>query len=107
MAGEAMAEAVELATVALAGEALGPRTLEQLAYERLRSHPMRALIGQASLSGALCRIAAVRLDSLLGDPEALRVALERAEQGRPVSAEELGLDAPGLLRAAGIAAAKL
>lgn len=103
----AMQEAVELATICANVAELPPHVVSAAIGGALRAHPVRALAGQAALTGAVGRIAEERVDAMLSDPVLLRAALDAALERRPWSAEALELSRGALLRRAGAAAARL
>lgn len=107
MSGDAMREAVELATLVQNAVHLPPHVISAAIVGALREHPLRALAGQAALSGAIGRMAEARVGAFLADPELLQVAWMRAEQRVPLTAEAVGISLGALLRDAGLSAAKL
>lgn len=107
MSGEAIREAVELATVVQNCTNLPSHVVAAAIRGALHRDPVRALAGQAALSGAVGRIAEGHVAALLADPELLQVAWLRAEQGTPLCPDAVGISRDGLLREAGLAAARL
>lgn len=107
MSGEAIREAVELAAIVQDCATLPPALVAEAIRGALTNDPIRALTGQAALTGGLARLAEERVAALLADPELLQVAMMRAEQGVPLSAEAVGISRGALLREAGLAAARL
>lgn len=98
--------AVEVATAihALRPGHVTPGQLRAVLIDHLTIDSLAQL---GALTEVLVRAAAVRVEQLLGDPEALAECAVRASAGAPVTAAELGIEYGVLLRAAGEANARL
>lgn len=105
--GQAMREAVELATIVANVAQLPPHVVRAACVGALRDHPVQALAGQAALAGAVARLAEAKVAALLANPALLLAALAAARAGEPLAPELLGVTREALFREAGLAAARL
>lgn len=103
----AMREAVELTTIVQNCSTLPPEVIRDAMNEALGENPVRALAGQAALTGAVARMAEERLALIFRDAHFLQMASDQALQGRPVTPCEIGCSRQDLIRQAGIAAARI
>lgn len=107
MSAQAIREAVELATIVANAADLPTDVVSVALAERLDAGPVRSLTAQASLCGALGRLAEARVAALLVDAEALTTAAQLARAGRPLTPEAIGVTRDALLAEAGVSAARL